>query len=264
MDDSSGGANLTWSSIRNLTSFKDHSMPYAILIANGKTVEAEVVSPNLTFIVEISPYELGNRDALNTFVDTEYLGSSLEDGDSHQCVRNFDNAGFVMGTSSSVFNAVFSNLDDYDVSTVLRPIFDQIMSVVSDTKDDVAIYKPNPFYETSYAQVDTIINNNTLLLVDGGENGQNVPFYPLIQTDRGVDVILAFDNSADTKENWPNGTSFTETYKWQFTNQGKGTPFPYVPTVDTYLNEDLKEKPIFLAAMLRPCQILLISTMTMI
>lgn len=245
LDDSSGGANTTWSSVRNLTSFKDHSMPFSILVADGKTIKAKVINPNLTFIVEISPYELGNFDTLNAFVDTEYLGSSLEDGDSHQCVRNFDNAGFVMGTSSSVFNSVFANMGDYDVSTVLRPIFEQIISDLTDAKEDVAVYKPNPFYDTTYAQIDTIVNNNTLSLVDGGENGQNVPFYPLIQPDRGVDVIFAFDNSADTQENWPNGTSFTETYKWQFSDQGKGVPFPYVPTVDTYLSDDLKEKPMF-------------------
>ncbi|KAI5961475.1 hypothetical protein KGF57_001712 [Candida theae] len=245
LDDSSGGANLTWSSVRNLTSFEDYSMPFPILVADGKTIQAEVINPNTTFVVEISPFELGNFDALNGFVNTEYLGSSIQDGDAHQCVRNYDNAGFVMGTSSSVFNSVFSQLNNYDVSTILRPIFDQLMNEVSDSKDDVAIYDPNPFYEWSDAQIDKAVNNNTLSLVDGGDNGQNVPFYPLIQPDRNVDVIFAFDNSADTKENWPNGTSFVDTYKWQFSDQGKGTPFPYVPTVDTYLKDDLKEKPLF-------------------
>ncbi|KAI5961613.1 plb1 [Candida pseudojiufengensis] len=245
-NDNSGGSNVTWSSVRNLTTFKDHSMPYSFLVANGKTVEqATIIDQNSTFIVEISPYELGNFDSINAFADTEYLGSTIEDGKASQCVRNFDNAGFVMGTSSSLFNQIFTHLGDYDVSTILRPILEMAVSDASDDKTDVAIYHPNPFLDLSTAQIDDIVDNSTLSLVDGGEDKQNVPFYPLIQQDRDVDIIFAFDNSGDTETNWPNGTSFVETYKWQFTDQGKGKPFPFVPTVDTYLQDQLGEKPLF-------------------
>lgn len=40
-----------------------------------------------------------------------------------------------------------------------------------------------------------------------------------------------------------------ETYKRQFAKQGKGTPFPYVPDVDGFLDQDLRDKPVFLDAM---------------
>lgn len=245
-ESSSGGSNVTWSSVRNFTTFKDHSMPYFFAVANGKVTDETVIDQNSTFVVEISAYEFGNFDnSLKAFVDTEYLGSSIQGGDADQCVRNFDNAGFIMGTSSSVFNQVLLHLDDYDTSTIIQPVLEMVFQDLSDDKNDVAVYEPNPFYESTYGSIKSVENNHTLSLVDGGEDGQNVPFYPLIQKDRNVDVIFAFDNSADTELNWPNGTSFVETYKWQFTNQGRGTPFPFVPDVDTFLEDNLGERPIF-------------------
>ncbi|KAI5952712.1 hypothetical protein KGF54_003579 [Candida jiufengensis] len=246
-EDSSGGSNVTWSSIKNLTSFKDHSMPFAFAVANGKTVEqTTIIDQNSTFIVEISPYEFGNFDSVHAFADTEFLGSSINDGNTSKCVRNFDNAGFILGTSSSLFNQVFANLSEYSASYLLRPVIELALSDLSDEKTDVAIYKPNPFFELEEAQIDDIVNNATLSLVDGGENKQNVPFYPLIQPEREVDVIFAFDNSADTQNNWPNGTSMVETYKWQFTDQGRGKPFPFVPTIDIFLKDKLGDRPLFL------------------
>ena len=46
-----------------------------------------------------------------------------------------------------------------------------------------------------------------LNLVDGGLNGENIPFQPLLAEARGVDVIMAMDGSADTDQNYPNGES---------------------------------------------------------
>jgi lysophospholipase len=71
--------------------------------------------------------------------------------------------------------------------------------------DDVANY-PNSFQGVN---VDTFprANSQQLALVDGGENGENVPLAPLLVKARGVDAIVAFDSSADTSENWPNGTA---------------------------------------------------------
>ncbi|CAK9438943.1 uncharacterized protein LODBEIA_P31670 [Lodderomyces beijingensis] len=245
-DDESGGSNVTWSSVRNFTSFKDHSMPYFFAVANGQVYDDSAVDSNSTFIVEISAYEFGNFDnSLRSFVDTEYLGSSIEDGNADQCVRNFDNGGFIMGTSSSLFNQVFLHLSDYDAGVLLEPVLESVLQDLSDDNDDVAIYEPNPFYQSTYGSIKSVGNNHTLSLIDGGEDAQNVPFYPLIRKERGVDVVFAFDNSADTGENWPNGTCAEATYKWQFTDQGKGTPFPFVPNVSTFLDQSLGDKPIF-------------------
>ena len=56
---------------------------------------------------------------------------------------------------------------------------------------DVASW-PNPFYGVA---PDTFISSNQsdLRLVDGFENGENIPIQPLLVKARGVDTILAID-----------------------------------------------------------------------
>lgn len=85
-----------------------------------------------------------------------------------------------------------------------------------------------------------------LTLVDGGEDLQNIPFTPLIHPERRVDVIFSIDSSADTLGkggmNWPNGTAMVATYKRSIA-QDKGTTFPFVPDVNTFVNLGLNSRP---------------------
>jgi len=246
--DESGGENITWSSVRNMSHFEDHTMPYFMVVSNARKPGDLIINENST-VIEVSPYELGLWDpSLNAFADVEYLGSSVHSGnpnDTNICVRNFDNAGFIMGTSSSLFNQVLLQLGNYDINSVIKSILTGLLSRLSYAEWDIASYEPNPFFGQESGESVAMIKNETLYLVDGGEDLQNVPFYPLIQNTRDVDVIFAFDNSADTDESWPNATSIILTYKRQFAQQGKGTPFPFVPDVETFLDEDLSSKPVF-------------------
>lgn len=246
-NDSNGGQDLTWSSIRNLSEFKNHNMPFPIVVANGRTPGTYIMNENST-VFEISPFELGSWDpSLRSFVDVKYIGSPLDDGEPTDgvCVNGFDNGGFIMGTSSSLFNQIIIRLATTDLNRILKSLLTTILSRLSYSKDDVAAYEPNPFYGTSYGDYGSITSNNTLFLVDGGEDNQNVPLYPLIQNSREVDVIFAYDNSADTPQNWPNGSSLVFTYQRQFSTQGHGTPFPYVPNVATFIEDELNVKPVF-------------------
>ena len=56
---------------------------------------------------------------------------------------------------------------------------------------DVASW-PNPFYGVA---PDTFISSSQtdLSLVDGGEDGENIPLQPLLVKARGVDTIMAID-----------------------------------------------------------------------
>ena len=65
---------------------------------------------------------------------------------------------------------------------------------------------------------------------------------------RNVSAIFAFDNSNDVL-NWPDGTSLVKTYERQFSSQGNGIAFPYVPDQYTFRNLNLTSKPTFLVAM---------------
>jgi lysophospholipase len=85
-----------------------------------------------------------------------------------------------------------------------------------------------------------------LTLTDGGEDGQNIPLYPLIQPQRHVDVIFAVDSSADTTYSWPNGTSLVATYERSLnTTIENGTAFPSIPDQNTFINLGLNNRPTF-------------------
>lgn len=242
-----GGENVTWTSIQSLDSYKNHLMPFPVVLANGRNPGTIIVDLNST-VFEITPYELGSWDpSLQTFVDLNFLGTALDNGTSvKQCVTNFDNAGFIMGTLSSLFNQVLVRVQQMDgINWALKKILESILGAFSLTDVDIASYEPNPFYNSQYGDLESIANNKTLHLVDGGEDQQNVPLYPFIQTSRDVDIIFAYDNSADTDHKWPNGSSLTHTYLRQFGEQGKGTPFPYVPLVDQFISGNLTDRPVF-------------------
>jgi lysophospholipase len=82
-------------------------------------------------------------------------------------------------------------------SSSSSPVKDALASILADIgsqNNDVAQYRPNPFY--LFNNETTISKTEDLFLVDGGEDLQNVPLNPLIQPVRGVDVIFAVDSSA--------------------------------------------------------------------
>lgn len=63
---------------------------------------------------EFSPYEFGSWDSgVEAFVQTAYLGSDLTDGSptaSGVCTSNYDNLGYVLGTSSDVFSQLCTTI----------------------------------------------------------------------------------------------------------------------------------------------------------
>jgi lysophospholipase len=58
-----------------------------------------------------------------------------------------------------------------------------------------------------------MVNETNLEMVDGSESGQTIPFWPLLQPARALDVIIAFEGSSETRMGWPNGTNIIDTYK---------------------------------------------------
>lgn len=241
------GQSILWSQIQEMDSFVNHEMPFPIVVADGRTPGSEIISGNST-VFEFNPFEMGSWDpSLYLFTNVRYLGTDVEDGKplSDTCIGGFDNAGFVMGTSSSLFNQFVLQINTTSLSSTLKSLISSVLEDVSNDDDDIAIYEPNPFKSVEEASVQTIVKNDTLFLVDGGEDLQNVPLYPLIQPIRDVDVIFAYDNSADTDQYWPDGASLIATYERQFLEQANSTIFPYVPDSNTFRNLNLTAKPTF-------------------
>lgn len=155
----------------------------------------------------------------------------------------FANLLLLVGTSSDIFAAICepltpSNSSSADLSNFLQ-------GIISSTKkpefqDLFGIY-PNPFF--SYNRSTTVKNDKLITMVDGGFAGQNVPIWPFIQPARTVDVLIANDNSADTTDNFPNGTEIRQTY---INAQAAGlTKMPYIPDVSEFVAKGLNKRATF-------------------
>lgn len=247
-DNDHGGVKLTFSGIKEFDVFKSAELPFPISLGLARDPHHKDLDLH-TPIVEFTPFEIGSWDpAVYAFSDIEYSGTDTENGHptTDICVKGFDSASFILGISSSLFNLFLVDLDNSDSSGPAYDVVHSLLRKLDLSTYDVAHYTPNPFYKTEYANVDTFTKDKNLYLVDGGIDGEVIPLGPLVQPERDVDVIFAYDNMADSEDNFPNGYSLLRTYQRQFDTQGNGTAFPHVPTVDTFLHDKLSEKPMFL------------------
>jgi len=253
-----GGPAYTFSSIAQQDWFTSGSAPLPLIVSDVRSPGQSVISSNST-IVDFTPWELGSDDpTLYAFAPLRYVGTNFTAGSpsTDQCVTGFDSASFVMGTSSSLFNAILTTVNSTEssgwVQSALQDAIEALASELAEGDDDIADWV-NPFYG---------YNNNTnresqtrrLTLVDGGEDGQNIPLHPLIQPNRHVDVIFAVDSSADTNttyptdsssSNWPDGISMVRTYERSLSEIGNNTAFPAVPDINTFMNLGLQSRPTF-------------------
>lgn len=162
-----------------------------------------------------------------------------------------------MGTSSSLFNAAFSEVNGTSTtglfSSLLQDALAALAGDLSKSNYDISVWRPNPFYHYN-TKTNTNANNEQLTLVDGGEDNQNIPFHPLIQPNRNLDVIFAVDSSADTNatfpttgsaQNWPGGLALEATYQRSFLPIANGTGFPKIPSTNTIFNLGLNNRPTF-------------------
>ena len=243
-----GGPAYTWSSIALLEDFQNGNMPMPILLADERAPGETLIARNTT-VYEFNPFEMGSWDPTTYgFVDMQYLGSNFSGGslpDNASCVVGFDNVGFIMGTSSSLFNTIVTSIGSADVPRALKDIIARTLSGLGADNQDIADY-PNPFFHYNNL-TNPSANSSTLTLVDGGLDFQNIPLHPVIQPSRNVDVIFAVDSSADTKFHYPNGTALVATYERSQSDVriANGTAFPSIPDVNTMVNLGLNTRPTF-------------------
>ncbi|KAG0159227.1 hypothetical protein PDIDSM_6748 [Penicillium digitatum] len=244
-----GGISYTWSSIADTPDFQEGNYPLPFVVADGRSPNELVIGSNST-IYEFNPWEFGTFDpTIFGFVPLKYLGSKFEGGSlpsNESCISGFDSAGFVIGTSSTLFNQFLLQINTTSLPNFVKNVFTDLLSDFDRAQDDIASYDPNPFYKYN-EHSSPYATQEVLDVVDGGEDGQNVPLYPLIQPDRHVDVIFAVDSSADTDYYWPNGTSLVATYErsLNISGIGNGTAFPAVPDQNTFVNLGLNTRPSF-------------------
>lgn len=246
-----GGPAYTWSSIAQNDWFQRGDAPFPLVSATGRYPGEIVVSLNATNY-EFSPFEMGSWDpTIFGFAPLEFVGSNFEGGEiptGQDCVRGFDSASYVMGTSSSLFNQLILNLNTVEgIPDFIRSAIGSILARIGRNEEDIADWTNNPFFRWN-AAVNLHTEDRTLTLVDGGEDLQNIPLTPLIQPVRSVDVIFALDSSADTVSggaNWPNGTALVATYERSLEPISNGTAFPAIPGQNTFVNLGLNNRPTF-------------------
>lgn len=242
-----GGVSDLVSGITSLSNFTSANVPFPIFTALGvDTADGQCLpGPNATQY-EFNPYEFGSWDnGVTAFTQIKYLGSSLSNGlpiKAGVCVNGYDNQGYVLGTSSSLFNEACSSaptnssLPSASLTSALETIVNKAHA--SSTRDEYAAY-PNPFY--NYAGSPRVAGQTELDLVDGGEALQNNPIWPALH--RNIDALIVNDNSADTSDNFPNGSEILTTYI-QAKSAGL-TRMPVIPSVDTFVSQGLNKRPTF-------------------
>ncbi|KAF1810692.1 hypothetical protein P152DRAFT_467719 [Eremomyces bilateralis CBS 781.70] len=249
IDAPDGGIGVTFSSIAEDKDFSSGNAPLPLIVADGRSPGEKLIPVNTT-IFEFNPWELGSFDSgLQGFVPLKYVGSNFSGGflpKDEKCVEGFDNAGFVMGTSSSLFNQFILQINTVSASfpKVLVNLAESVLNHIGDDENDIADWTPNPFYNFKN-ETNLSASSRRLTLVDGGEDLQNIPYHPLIQNSRAVDVIFSFDSSADTEYSWPNGASPAATYARSQEDIAAGTSFPAVPDNVTFVNLGLNTRPTF-------------------
>ncbi|ODQ83110.1 hypothetical protein BABINDRAFT_159568 [Babjeviella inositovora NRRL Y-12698] len=262
-----------FSSLRRHGLFESFAMPFPIITS----VE---ISPNTGSYTnfEFNPFEMGSWSSLlNAFVALPYLGSSLTNGVpvfDDLCTQQFDDFGFIMGTSSSVFNTAFLKLPSvleklgkepkkwWQIKSHLRDALGfpnrkyekmksdltsevrRLLEKIEGSEQWLAIY-PNSFFQTDFGVSEEILGSKKLLLADGSEGGQNIPLAPLIYPKRQVDVVFAFDSSSNTKERWPSGKALIQTYESQFMVPPTNTYFPHIPDANTFSALNFTRRPTF-------------------
>lgn len=249
VDPSDGGPAVTFSSIANDTEFRTAQAPMPLIVAVERTTGQVQIAANST-VFEFNPWEMGSYDTgLEAFAPLQFVGSNFTNGTIARngvCIAGVDNAGFVMGTSSSLFNQALLQIGQVQgVPDFLLNAINDTLTDIGDDNRDIAAW-PNPFFEYN-PTVNLNANETQLTLVDGGEDLQNIPLHPLILPQRRVDVIFAVDGSADTATLWPNGTAMVATFNRSeaTTSSADDNRFPDIPDQNTFVNLGLNNRPTF-------------------
>ena len=107
-------------------------MPMPVLVADNRAPGETVISSNTT-VFEINPWEFGTFDPTTFgFAPLEYLGSNFSAGvlpKGEKCVRGFDNAGLMMGTSSSLFNEALLTVNSSAFPSFLKIALNSVLGV---------------------------------------------------------------------------------------------------------------------------------------
>ncbi|KIW24757.1 uncharacterized protein PV07_10451 [Cladophialophora immunda] len=274
-----GGINVTLSGVRDLSNFQNFSMPMPIFQAvrltddDVKFYGVEVPYSNSS-IFELTPFEYGSSTGsaglATGFTPMEFMGTELRNGtvtNSSACVRGYDRASFILSLAAGAFNFWYigaksngtlaqfpkrslttaHSLGKRDVIFPAAEVNGLVEAFEQDLNlsftDTMYATLPNPFAGLPYRGGVKGTEPPSLSLADGSEDGQALPFWPLIQPARQSDFIIAWDNNGDQAPfQWNNGTNIYNSY---IQARRYSLPFPEIPPPATFLKRNYTLKPVF-------------------
>lgn len=239
-----GGVSVRLSDIKGYSNMVDFNVPMAIINSNGVDTTAGECNPdNNSTVWEYTPFEFGSwDDDVASWIPIEYLGTSAN---ATECTVQFDNLGFVLGTSSNLF-AYELCVEDNPFSTVTS-ILEDIMESLHDASEDTDFGRlPNPFqgYEMAADPAKEVFLVDELYLVDGGIGLHNDPVAPLLEPARNVSVIFVSDNSAD-EDSFPIGEDLIDAWEYVQNISRINSRMPYIPDQETFTAEGLARRAVF-------------------
>ncbi|KAJ7766336.1 lysophospholipase [Mycena maculata] len=245
----SQGGGLLFSDLVNLPTFASHEHPFPIMVTDldSKHITGPIFPggnfiPLNTPLFEINLFEFGSYDdVLAAHTPLQNLGTT----NNSVCVTGFDEAMYLAGTTSNLWNEF--NVSDAilaesttDFSVLVNETYPQSPALRLDTSNF-----PNPFHGVA---PDTFADSHEtiLALCDGGEDGQISPLQPMLVKDRNIDVIITIDATNDAN-GFAEGASLIATQErmQQFFQGGLAT-FPTVPSnLTVFIAEGLATRPTF-------------------
>ncbi|EPQ56964.1 hypothetical protein GLOTRDRAFT_73425 [Gloeophyllum trabeum ATCC 11539] len=257
-NDSAHGAGQLWSQIPETPAFQQYIPPFPIVMSDSRPVGSNLTTA-LTpepVVYEMTPLEFGSWDPnLSAMVNMSFAGTHFVNGtppNDTACVTGFDQAGFIMGSSASLFNQILdfgtntlTGFSSQDASGLLYVLSRQLQEVRT-RANDVANW-PNPFQGLK-SQTFEDSSSDWLELIDGSSNAENVPLGQLFVRARGLDVIVAVDSSADQSTTlWPNGSSIVASSNRMSTillaSHQKFPPIPQTPA--DFISTGVNRRPTF-------------------
>ncbi|KAJ7700428.1 lysophospholipase [Mycena rosella] len=246
----SHGAGILFSDLINLPTLASHELPFPIITAdllskhiNGTIFPGGNFVPLNTPMFEFNIFEMGCfDDVLAAHTPTKHLGTT----NSSVCVTGFDEAMFLSGTSSNLWNELNITAEilaenTANFSILVNETYPQSPALRLDTSNF-----PNPFHGVA-PQTFADAGETILVLCDGGEDGQVSPLQPMLVKDRKIDVILAIDAvRTDDADGFAGGASLIATQdRMQLFQSGLAT-FPSVPTtLAAFAAANLSSRPTF-------------------
>ncbi|KAF9013961.1 acyl transferase/acyl hydrolase/lysophospholipase [Cyathus striatus] len=158
--------------------------------------------PMIQHMAPVSPLEFTSFDpGLSAAANLTFIGTNITGGrpmEEDKCVTGFDEIGFVLGTSSSLFSEILNRASN-DLSVPDSMKLDPEMKM---SQTGLSLTVRYPFQGISNTTFEDS-EDPWLELVDGGLNGENIPLGPLMVKARNVDVIIAVDATSDNDDSWP-------------------------------------------------------------